>query len=74
MHTQDTAADALAQYFEAGSYGHAPAVGQVIERLPNGEYAWLRADDSNRPNPMMRCTCRHKPAATCAQEALFGRS
>jgi hypothetical protein len=46
MPSQDSAAAAemdLRRYFESGTYGHAGAVAQVLERLPNGEYAWLRS-------------------------------
>jgi hypothetical protein len=45
-------ADELEHYWEAGTYGHATAAAQVLERLPSGEHAWLRpevdqVEDSN---------------------------
>jgi hypothetical protein len=78
MHAQDSAAiaaaDALTQYFETHSYGHAPAVSQVLERLPNGDYAWLRSEERAEPDDALYVPTqsgRDLVARWRAQEALF---
>jgi hypothetical protein len=73
------AAAELERYWADGTYGHAPAIGQVLERLPNGEYAWLRADDSNPAEPddalyVPTQAGRELVARWRAHEALFGRA
>ena len=79
MHRQDNAAiaaaDALAQYFETSSHGHADAVVQVLERLPNGDYAWLRSEERAEPDDALYVPTqsgRDLVARWRAQEALFG--
>ena len=66
----------LERHWEAGTYGHAGAVAQVLERLPSGEHAWLRSeepaeDDEARYWPTQ--SGRDLVARWRAEEALFGR-
>src|SRR5689334_2115780 len=68
MQTHATAAAAsaeLAEYFEQPSnYAHADAVADlVLERLPNGEHAWL-GNVLNRQSRTTRCTGQQKLAVT----------
>ena len=54
MQTESTealnASHALEQYFGSSDYqGHAANVASLVqERLPNGEYAWLRPDNDRQ--------------------------
>ena len=78
---RDSSAAAIAaaegkQFFEAGTYGHAAAVAQVLEQLPSGEYAWLKSEE-----PAEGDDARYWPtqsgrdliARLRPEEALFGR-
>jgi hypothetical protein len=74
----------LERFWAEGTYGHAAAVAQVLERLPNGEYAWLRPEsdelaDSNPAEPddalyWPTQSGRDLVAHWRAEEALFGPS
>jgi hypothetical protein len=46
MQSKSTAEADLSAYFHSGDYGHANAVSElVLERLPNGDYAYLKPED-----------------------------
>ena len=46
MHSQNSPASELEQYFDTPGWAHAPAVvALVLEPLPTGELAWLKPDD-----------------------------
>lgn len=49
MHADSKTAIALEieRYWAERRYGHAAAVAEVLERLPNGEYAWLRSSSES---------------------------
>jgi hypothetical protein len=70
-----SAAEELERYIDEGTYGHAPSVSQVLERLPRGEYAWLRSEDRAEPDDALYVPTqsgRDLVARWRAQEALFG--
>jgi hypothetical protein len=78
MPSQDSAAAAemdLRHYFESGTYGHSGAVAQVLERLPNGEYGWLRSEEPAEADDALYVPTqagRDLVARWRAHEALFG--
>jgi hypothetical protein len=80
MQLKDNAASVatdLESYFDEGTYGHAGAVAEVLERLPNGEFAWLRPS-SDRAEPddalyVLTESGRDLVARMRAEEALFGK-
>jgi hypothetical protein len=78
MQAQSIAASAageLESYFRSGVYGHAAVVAQVLERLPSGEYAWLRSEERAEPDDALYVPTqsgRDLVARWRAQEALFG--
>ena len=73
----------IERYWAEARYGHAAAVVEVLERLPNGEYAWLRPEPAKAvvdSNPAESDDALYVPTDAGhdlvvrmrAQEALFG--
>jgi hypothetical protein len=68
MQLKSQAAADLTAYFDSGEYRPANRIDLVLERLPSGEFAYLKPDDDHRRRSA-RTPCsgivRNRPVSLC---------